>query len=641
MSDIDSVDETLVEPVKDTLQDKSESVKDTPQDKSQHDNNTVLPTELFIEIINNIKFNSNQFLIDYINILNAIKQLSNKPLLNYLTKNISNSIDILNFVKLDTIPTNTFTSNLYKFFTNWKPSITKKKDKFILIIGHSLLNSIENYTSFKQGFLDKYFTFKYDDYCNISFDIIYIPTLTEVSPQDEQGYMCATTNNNLMKFISYFPQNFILDNLIIDFDHDKVILPKDLFGIYTSQFFIFHDDLDITSHNNNSSKWLQPRCNQITFPNVTHFAIDYMAMDTFISDIFENYGISQSSYHYNDPYGHYGRGSPYYSRSSTPLQYNSSYSQNGSVSPVQYLLNIFLTKVTFYCPQLIDLKFNDKNSPNATCNFIDLSTNILSKLLKNHCALKSYFEMHSLPNWQMKNLNTFGGHRFKFDVTTKSQSSEDSIVKITANIKYLAKMINDQTKDGVSYLRVSLFPPTTKKSKILNWLPLGSSESLQETSETGRTVSPTRTTASKEVKPILCLNSSSLEVLELRVLTVDLNKNNHIQGLFLPNLKKLILQNFQFDVNSPYKVTSNNWDDNDQIMVNDMNLYPTGFSSWNALQNCELITLIDNIQKSDQKKCHSIHLIFNIKNLKQTMPKIKLRESFYTFVDERQQFIVV
>lgn len=602
------------------------------QSQSQHNNNNI-PPEIFIEIINNVRLDSTQFLIDYLNILNAIDPIHNKPLLNYLIDNTRNHIDFIDFnsfISQESIPP--FVQNLLKYFNCWKQTVTQKNDKFILLIDDTLLNQFKDYTSFKDGFLDKVFGFNFYDYCKINYDIIYIPSISECpNTKVTDGYMhCKPQNSNLMKFISFLPQNFILDNLIIDFNHNKILLPKDLFGIYTSQFFIFHDDLDIVEHNNNSSKWLQPRCNQITFPTVTHFLIDYMAMDTFISNILENHGlISYSTHHFNS-------------------------NNANSISPVQYLFNLFLNNVSFHSPQLIDLKFNNKNCPNATCNFIDLSTNILTQLSINYCSLKSYFEMHSLPNWHINKLETFGGHRFKFDVTTNSQSTEDSNKKIVSNIKLLATMINNQTKDGVTYLRVHLFPPTTKTSKLLNWLPLGSSETLQETSETGRTVSPTREIIPQDAKPILCLNSSSLLNLELRVLAIDLYKNNHIQGLFLPNLQKLTLQNFQFDVNSPYKVTSN-WDSNnnsnnnqnnqndndDKTMVDELNLYPTGFSSWNALQNCELITLIDNIQQSDQRKSHSIHLIFNIRNLKQTMPKIKLKESFYTFVDERQQFIVV
>lgn len=594
-----------------------------------------LPPEIFIEIINNIKYDSNQFLIDYLNIINAINPIEYPPIFNYLIENFNNHIDLINFDS--TINTNNLSplvSNINTFF-NWVPFLSDfKKDKLILLINDDLINKFNNYQSFKENFQDQVFKFNINSYCTITYDIIYTPSLTEYFYNNKNnekitnGYMFRKlysndgklTSPNLMKFISFLPQNFKLDNLIFDFNHSKILLPTDLFGIYSSNFFIFHENFDIDAyHHSTSTKWLQPRCNQISFPGVTHLLLDYMAMDSFISNIIDKYGLSTS-------------GSNYHSNNNS-----------NTISPVQYLFNIFLKDVSFWLPNLIDLKFNNMNCPNATCNFIDLSTNVLTKLANNDCLLKSYFDLHSLSNWEMNSLYKFGGHRFKFDITTKSGSTEDANKKILNNIKFLAKLINNETNDGVTYLRVSLFPPNVKESKILNWLPLGSSETLQETSETGRTVSPTRTIIKQEPKPILCLKSSSLEFLELRVLAMDLNKNNHIQGLFLPNLKQLILQNFQFDINSPFEVKSKIQDNynNTEMMFNDLNLYPTGFSSWNDLENCELINLIDNIQQSDQRSSHSIHLIFNINNLKQIMPRIKLKESFYTFVDERQQFIVV
>lgn len=643
---------------------------------SDMDHSSFLPVEIFINIIDNIRVDSKQFLLDYLNITNAVYKHSpaTESLIKYLIENFNNHVDIIDLTNPN--ESSPIISQLKKYFdVNF--FTTQKKDKCILLINDDILNKFTNKTQFIEFFEKLFFRFNIQEYSKLLIDIVYCPSLVE--PTSETQNLQNTENESVVKsdymvreiklddsgeqivpdlinFISLFPKNFVLDNLIIDFNYDKILLPKDLFGMYSSKFFIsdgsnnnnanttnnnrtsiFNESFGASmnrrtqvvnngnnSNSNNVVKWLEPMCNQITFSSAKHLLIDYMAMDTFISHIFEVYG---------DESDH-----------STEMTTESS---------VSYLFGNFLTKVHFYVPDVQDFTFHNKNCPNATCNFIDLSTNILQKISENKITLKYYFDLHALKNWNMNKLVNFGGHRFKFDVTASPGLTPQYTQKISANIKLLSTMINNETKDGVTYLRVALFPPSVKNSKILNWLPLGSSETLDSTSTTGSTTSPSRTPVPNEPKPILCLKSSSLETLELRVLKIDKDKNNHIQGLFLPNLQRLILQNFQFNVNAPSSVTSNgpdnieskgknaNDNDEDKMMINDMELYPTGFSSWNDLSNCSMINLIDNVQQSDQMESHAIHLVFNIKNLKRIMPKIKLKESFYTFVDERQQFIVV
>lgn len=613
------------------------------------DHNSFLPVEIFINIINNIKVDSKQFLLDYLNITNAVNKHSveTESLLKYLIENFTNRVDIIDLT--NSTNSSPLTTQLKKYF-DVKFFTSQKKEKYILLINDDILTKYLNRTHFIEFFEKLFFRFNTQEYCKLLIDIVYCPTMTEFAsenpnieenrhesivkseymarkvPLDDFGQQIVP---DLINFISLFPKNFVLDNLIIDFNNDKILLPKDLFGIYSSDFFLLgnnnigDDDSDSDTNINNVVRWLEPKCNQITFSSVTHLLIDYMAMDTFVSNIFEVYG-EQSHNSVN----------------------------NTTESSVSYLFGNFLTKVHFNAPDVQDLKFYNKNCPNATCNFVDLSTNILKKISRNKMTLKYYFELHALKNWNMNKLINFGGHRFKFDATTSSGLRTEVTRQISANIKLLSAMINDETKDGVTYLRVELFPPSVRNSKILNWLPLGSSETLDSTSITGRTTSPTRTPMPNEPKPILCLKSSHLETLELRVLKIDKDRNNHIQGLFLPNLQKLILQNFQFTIDAPSNVVGcgtgmenrfNKINDNaeDEVMINEMELYATGFSNWNDLSNCSIINLVDNMRQSDQMKSYAIHLVFNIRNLKKIMPNIKLKESFNTFVDERQQFIVV
>lgn len=641
--------------------------------------NSFLPVEIFIKIISNIKVDSKQFILDYLNITNAVNKhfIETESLLKYLIENFNNHVDIIDLT--NSSDSSLLIAQLRKYF-DIRCFTSQKKDKYILLVNDDILIKYINRTQFIEFFEKLFFRFNTQDYSKLLIDIVYSPSMTELITENQniEGNRDGSAVKNeymvkkkildesgkqivpdLINFISLFPKNFVLDNLIIDFNNEKILLPKDLFGIYSPKFFVLSDNMnnDITrnniNNNNNNNhrfnfdeslhllrdydtrnnnnatsindvvKWLEPKCNQITFSSVTHLLIDYMAMDTFISNIFEVYG--EKSHH----------------------------SVNTTAeSSVSYLFGNFLTKVHFNVPDLQDLKFYNKNCPNAICNFIDLSTSILKKIASNKMTLKYYFELHALKNWNVNNLVNFGGHRFKFDANTSSGLTTETTKQTSANIKLLSTMINDETKDGVTYLRVELFPPSVKKSKILNWLPLGSSETLDSTSTTGRTTSPTRMSRPGEPKPILCLKSPCLETLELRVLKIDKGKNNHIQGLFLPSLQRLILQNFQFTIDAPSPVISGgtgignkfheaNDNGEDEVMINDMELYATGFSNWNDLSSCSIINLIDNMQQSDQMKSYAVHLVFNIKNLKRIMPKIKLKESFDTFVDEKQQFIVV
>lgn len=611
-----------------------------------------LPIEILMKIIGSLKVDSKQFLLDYLNILKAIKEAqfssSSKnnnqdfllnSLMKFLKENFQNQIDIIDIEGIVPNYSSPIINDLQSFFPDCIKSISSefRREKYIFIINDNTLSKFFTFESFNKSFMNQIFKTDLGNYVNIPFDIIYCPLLQEnplkqpnESFKSPKNYL-NTDDSLLTNFISYFPENFKLDNLIFDFNHSNIYFPRNLFGLFTTNAFVYSKEVFQRTSRSQPIKWLIPKCKQITFASVTSVLMDYMAMDSFISNIFDNYSIGRDSYSSSSYYSNCG-------------------SIHDSISPVHYLFNSYLNDIKFYLPNVVNLTFTNANCPNATCNFIDLSTNILEKIKTNNTTLQCFFKIHSLSNWQMNNLTNFGGHRFKFDSTTMTGSLNRTNEALNKNIKRLSGLINEETKDGVTYLRINLFPPTVKKSKLLNWLPLlpneynnnDTSSSSSSSSTSSRTVRPLPIGK----PPLLCLKSKCLESLELRILAIGLHKTNHIQGLFLPNLQKLILQNFEFDINSPSMITSNNKDhfqndNNDLTMFNDLNIYPTGFSSWNDLPNCKLINLKDNVKQSDQNKSHSIHLVFSIDNLKQILPKINLNESFYTFVDNKQKFIVV
>ncbi len=90
-----------------------------------------LPPEIFIEIINNIKYDSNQFLIDYLNIINAINPIEYPPIFNYLIENFNNHIDLINFDS--TINTNNLSQ--LNFDPKIKLAIMTKKKIWIDLFG--------------------------------------------------------------------------------------------------------------------------------------------------------------------------------------------------------------------------------------------------------------------------------------------------------------------------------------------------------------------------------------------------------------------------------------------------------------------------------------------------------------------------
>lgn len=635
---------------------------------------TTLPPEIVQRIISKLSINSTNFLLDFINILialdinnyndvwlqNLINHFKNKIIVIDLTKKNSIDTPILSILRKNFILTNS-TDNYNNNNVN-DNEITAFRffcEKLVLIIDDQFqLNT--NDDEFNE------FETIYKTFTNFStsIDIIYCPNSNSI----KNDYM----NSSIIKLLTNFNNLFqTFNNLIIEFQNPNLIINRSFFDIFNYDFFI-----ESTNINN---KILIPRCNQISFPSITELNMDYLTIDSFIYKILEK--------NYN------------------PLPIINSNTQTTN-NFIEKFLNGFLKEIIFYLPNLKFLKFYDYNN-DETCNFIDMSTLMLKKFKENSCPLKFLFDLHSFKNWNMPNLIYFTGHRFKYDESKILGSAERMKRSLKDNIKLLHEIAMKETSDATPYFRVDLIPPGVKVTKIINWIPSDSPNSFRsnrsnrnpndyivDDDDDDDYDSNNNYTAPSDLsernqnqnyfnKPILCLKNDSVVSLELKLLTINKNsKSIYIHGLFVKNLRELILQNFTTITKRPKisdkrnsiillsptnsnqskisPASSNNHNINlSNESINNFQAYnsdnsdiddihPIGFSLWNNLPSCEFIhftshqnMMNDRIHLVDNSDKKQINFLFKIKNLKQNLPKINLVKSFDNFIDERQQYIIV
>ncbi|CCD26810.1 Bop2p NDAI_0I02420 [Naumovozyma dairenensis CBS 421] len=456
------------------------------------------------------------------------------------------------------------------------------------------------------------------------------------------------------------------------------------------------------SNSSTQNSWLHPRINQISFPFIETLLMDYMTIDTFIYNILTNLSemfpytttnsdnnqfLSPSLYstHSNASSNH-----DYYFQEHDNIdsQDHNHHNRNHNESCIQSIFKEFLKNVKFYFPDLKSLKFIQKKKSyitngnyEETCNFIDLSTLMLQKFKSNNIPLIYLFQLHSLKNWYIPKIKHFTGHRFKFNETTMTGSPERYNSKLIENLDFLHSMIATETNDATPYFRINLIPEGVIRTKILNWIPLSINDSYHLNSygkEPNTTTTTNSTTEnnnndnyrdtfqnktlsvnshddlnnnnetisfSNNNKPFFCLKSKSLQVLELKFLNGLTNlKIINIQGLYLSNLQKIILNNDKFKLSKPIISDKRN----SIIMINSMEanneFIPIEFSNWNDLTSCTELNFTSSsssLNKVNQNSNTKSNLIFCIKNLKENLPNLKFRESFENFFDERQKFIVV
>ncbi|QLQ82168.1 hypothetical protein HG537_0G04230 [Torulaspora globosa] len=323
-----------------------------------------------------------------------------------------------------------------------------------------------------------------------------------------------------------------------------------------------------------ASKWSFDKL-YVSFPWVKILECNYMALDTFIYQALSGRATSKHGFQ---------------------------------------LFNRFLNSFKLGFPLLEQIKFvTQTTTRDETCNFIDLSSLMLNKFKDGKIPLMNLFKIHSLQNWYLPHVSEFSGHRFKFDETTMTGSPERRTMSLKENLNLLREMAINETIDATPYYRLSLFPRNVKHTRIVNWIPLQST-------------------------PIMILKSNSLESLSLKLLEFENAPTTVVQGLFLPSLLCLNLEQMteQHVTLVPPTNRRNSIDMITHSTVNEIEPYassmnPVVFSSWNQLTNLQVI-------KIDMK---FNHYIFDIQNLKKSLPSINLKKSFQTFFDEQQRFIVV
>lgn len=648
-----------------------------------------LPLEIVQQIITQLDIKSTNFLLDFINILLAMdvsnnynnqcyeqiieifkskivvmdltdsKKMISTPLLTLLRRNFLLDIDKLNENDLNNIDDHDLNGNDNTHF--------KKFDyqKLVLIIDDTLQLVDDTLMEFKNIFqrLTK---------GKISIDVIYCPCS---SSSNGNNYL----NSSILKLVTQFETVFqIFNNLIIEFQQSSIKTNRNFFDILNHDFFI--------ESNTITKKTLTPRCKKISFPSIKQMKMDYLTIDSFIYKILEmkNHPIMESTI--------------------TRIITDSNNVNIGTVvehETYNFIEKLFIgiiKDIEFYLPNLQSLEFYNYNNA-ETCNFIDLSTLVLKKFNDHLCPLSFLFDLHSFKNWNMPNLTYFTGHRFKYDESKMSGSTERMKRSLSDNIKLLHKIAMNETSDATPYFRVSLIPKGVKRSKIINWLPSNSPNSfrsiglnidtqnnfeLNDMEDNGDYYdSNSHYSAPSDLsernqeqnffnKPILCLKNDSIETLEMRLLTLNKNTRSiYIQGLFMLNLKELIIQNFTTVIKrakisdkrnsivllSPTTsnqsritpVSSNNTGidlNGDTSDIDD--IHPIGFSSWNSLPSCEFIHFStkqpnwnDKILLTENVDKKQLNFLFKINNLKRVLPKINLAESFDNFIDERQQYIIV
>lgn len=582
-----------------------------------------LPPEVAALVVDKLESISSHAILDHLNIVTALQHSHNDELSRSLCERIRSKYLILDLCQSQALIGKTLAGepnredNTESVNDNVLKNLSEpgKKQLLIIVSHQSDLTLISGLGHFKK--------------C----ELVFVPAPGMESIQ------------SILKDWSEIDNAPNIENVIIDTSNvtlDETSSGKRLFGILDSDMFKFcflHEKSPFVG------------IPDFILPGVSKLDVDYLAIDSFIYNIMMESGGSQ---HYT-------------------------YDGNSDKVHLETLLKRFLANCHIDLPQLTSLRFVNSHTGKETCNFIDLSTLMLKKLLDTEVNLSTLFQLNSLVNWRMPNLKFFTGHRFKFEETTMSGSPERLVVSIRENLQMLHDMARNETKDASSYFRVKLIPEGVEHSQIINWV--------------------TQLDSNDYTNPWIVIRNNSLKSLELKLLRVEKASSTIVQGLYFPNLERLELSNRQqafpktfvndkatldsknafnrrkltrgassssynaggdfailkkslapkltrqhSDTNN-YAVISRPIDDDDDddltFSVSDMTCMV--FTSWNELQNCRYLFLKKQESKgyaTDSEEAVELNYVFSIANLKNNLPKLDLKACFPTFVDKKQRFIV-
>ncbi|CAD6637003.1 HN1_G0029120.mRNA.1.CDS.1 [Saccharomyces cerevisiae] len=439
----------------------------------------------------------------------------------------------------------------------------------------------------------------------------------------ETFFPLANSNSNIIEFVFcvrnikssfYSPleklhiANIVADidinTLYLDFVDSNIYSDQNFFGIFDPDIFqlINKNYRNFFSKTNEKGKKRPPICKKICFPFVETLNLDYMALDSFFNSILHKLTTKIKTFERNNEFD-----------VDKNLNLNSTTTVAALI--IKSILQQFFNNFHISFPNLVTLNFikmstyPNNNEITQCCNFIDLSSYVLNKCLSENISINFLFQLHSLKNWSMPKIKEFTGHKFKYDETTFSGSPERYIKSLRGNIKILQEMAINETNDGTCYFRVKLIPEGVEKTQIINWIPFTSSFS-DDTFKQRHHLK----------RPMICLKNNSLRSLTVKIIRIEKCSSIRIQGFYLPNLQELFINNTLCDTTQHQKQASN-----------DMSCIE--FTSWNELPQCKKLGFA---QLEDDS-----NYVLNISNLQDHLPNLDLRESFPTFFDIRQKFVVV
>ncbi|EJS42541.1 bop2p [Saccharomyces arboricola H-6] len=395
-----------------------------------------------------------------------------------------------------------------------------------------------------------------------------------------------------------------INTLYVDFRDSNIYSDQHFFGIFDPNIFqlINKDYRNFFSKSNQEGKGRPPVCKKVCFPFVETLNLDYMALDSFFNSILRNLTTRIKKFERNNEFD-------------VDKTLNSNSTTTVATLIVKSILRQFFNDFHINFPNLTTLNFTktsaypNGNEVTSCCNFIDLSSYVLNKCLSENISINFLFQLHSLKNWSVPKIKEFTGHKFKYDETSFSGSPERYIKSLRGNIKILQEMAINETNDGTCYFRVKLIPEGVQKTQIINWIPYTSSFSDDNDKQRHHLR-----------RPMICLKNKSLKSLTIKIIRVEKCSSIRIQGFYLPNLKELSINNSVCESAQQQKQATND-------------MSSIEFTSWNELPQCRKLGF-------SQLKNDS-NYVLNIGNLQDHLPNLDLQESFPTFFDERQKFVVV